>query len=233
MQSEDRVIHFSAELIHAPVTPNKPMLQKLYYDLSQIKGAGYESTDFTNPTQVRFYSRRGKKTQSIALFLPDRLVLIEEWADIPLSTFGERVRIVAGLALEARSVPCYLLHTATIRSTFALSYFDDAKTFIIDHVCAQENRMATYLQRPVAVGGIRLVLPETNENPGAYHVTIESFRHSNNEVFVEVKGIFGRQQIFPGQEESIIDNIRNVRTYITDNIFPYLDQYDIPENDNN
>ena len=231
MQSEDRVIHFSTELIHAPVSPNIPELQKLYFDLSQSREAGYDSTDFTNPAQVRFYSRRGNKTQSIALFLPDRVVLMEEWADIPMSTFTERVRYVAERIYQARNVPGYLLHTATIRSTFALTHFDDAKTFIVDQVCAQEGRIDAYLQRPVAVGGLRLVLPESNEHEGAYHITIESFRHSKNEIFVEAKGIFGRQQVYPGQESTLVDHIKSVRGFITNNIFPYLNQFDVPESD--
>ncbi len=38
---------------------------------------------------------------------------------------------------------------------------------------------------PIAVGGLRLVLPETPEHRGALNVTIESYRFSQNEVFVE------------------------------------------------
>lgn len=226
MQAEDRIIHFSAELIHPPVQHKKDVLQRLYFDLSQTRTANYDSTDFSNPIQPRFYSRRGKKTQSVALFLPDRAVLLEEWADISLSDFLERVREVGSKTLSARGIPRYLAHTATIRSTFALTHFEDARVFLLDHACAQRDRIAPFFMRPVATGGLRFVLPETNEDPGMLYVTIESFRHSQNEVFVEVKGVFGRQQVDFENIHVILDNIRLVRNFITNRVGPYLDQYD-------
>lgn len=227
MQAEDRIIHFSAELIHQPVQHKKDVLQKLYFDLSQTRAA-YDSTDFSVPMQPRFYSRRGAKTQSIALFLPDRAVLIEEWTDLPMSDFLEKVREVALRTLEARQLPAYMAHTTTIRSTFALTHFEDARVFLLDHACAQDGRIGPYFKRPVATGGLRFVLPETNEHPGILHIAIESFRHSRNEVFVEVKGVFGRQPLQAADINVLLQNIRHVRTFISDHIFPFLAQYDRP-----
>ncbi len=100
MQAEDRIIHVSTELLHPPAPKNPAALRKLYYELSETRAA-YDSTDFSAPGQVRFHSRRGKQTQSIALFMPDRIVLIEEWADIALIDFLEKVRIVGVQAIAA------------------------------------------------------------------------------------------------------------------------------------
>ena len=226
MQSEDRIIHFSLELIHAPVQTKVQALQKLYFDLSQTRLGAYDSTDFTNPQQARFYSRRGKKTQSFALFLPDRIVLVEEWADVPLSDFQERVREVATRALSVCGAKQYVAHTATIRSTFALTHYDDARVFLLDHACAQAGKVGPYFQRPVSVGGLRFVLPETNEHEGALHITIESFRHSRDEVFVEVKGIFARKPVGPDDIEKVLDHLRYTRNFVSDQIFSYLNQFD-------
>ena len=228
MQSEDRVIHFSLELIHRPVEPRKDVLQRLYFELSQTRVGAYDSTDFTNMIQARFYSRRGKKTQSAALFLPDRVLLIEEWTDLALSEFLERAREVATRTLAVRGVPRYVAHTATVRSTFALTHYEDARVFLLDHACGQEGLIAPHFQRPVAVGGLRFVLPETNEHPGTFHVNIESFRYSRNEVFVEAKGVFGRVQVGSEDLDTVLDNVRTVRTFISDRVFPYLNQFDQP-----
>lgn len=229
MQSEDRIIHFSVELLHPPAPISKEPLQKLYFDLSQTRDAGYDSTDFSNPGNPRFYSRRGQRTQSLALFLPDRVVLMEEWADIPLSDFLEKVREIAPRILRAREVQEYVAHTATIRSTFALTHFDDARIFLIDQVCQQQGRIGQHFGRPIAIGGIRYVLPETNEHPGTFNVNIESFRHSRNEVFVEVKGVFGRRRVRSEEVDIILNNIRNVRSFISTGVFPYLNQFDQPQ----
>lgn len=227
MQAEDRVIHFSAELIHAPAPLQKEPLRELYMDLAKTKAA-YDSSDFSNPAQMRLYSQRGTKTQSVTLFLPDRLVIIEEWADMPLSDFLDRVREVGARCLAARGVPNYAAHTATVRSTFALTHFADARVFLMDHALGQTGKISPHFQRPVAIGGMKFVLPESNDHAGMLNVTIESFRHSLSEVFVEVKGIFTRQPADAGQIDVILENIRGVRGFISRNIYPYLNQYDVP-----
>jgi len=227
MHAEDRPIHFSTELIHPPLQHKVPALQKFYYDLSKTRAA-YDSTDFSAPTQFRFYTRRGPSTQSVALFLPDRLVLIEEWAQVTVSEFCDRVREVAVHAFGQLNVPFFAAQTVTVRSTFSLTHFDDARVFLLDHACHQAELIGPHFRRPVSVGGLRFVLPETPENRGVLHVVIESFRHNIREIFIEVKGIFGSQRLDPASFESAIQNIHHVRDFITANIFPYLNQFDLP-----
>lgn len=228
MQSEDRPIHFSVELIHGPAPLQKEALQKLYFELSQTRHAAYDSTDFTVPVQPRFYSRRGKRTESAALFLPDRTVLIEEWTDLALSSFLDKVREVAGRVFEARGVQQILVHAATIRTTFALTHCEDARIFLLENACNQRDRIGPHFRRPISTGGLRFVLPETPEHAGTLHVIVESFKHSNSEVFVEVKGVYGRQPVAPHQIEDIIDHVQAVRGFISDSIFPYVNQFDVP-----
>lgn len=228
MQAEDRIIHFSAELIHRPVPFKKDAFQKLYFDLSQTR-AGYDSSDFSNPAQARMHSTRGKKSQSVAMFLPDRILIIEEWADASLSEFLDRVREIGVRAMEARGIDVYLAHTATIRATFALTHYQDARVFLLDHAMGQQGKIAPHLKRPVAIGGLKFVLPETNEHPGLLNVTIESFRHSLDEIFVEVKGVFTKTPVPPGGIDTVLDNIQSVRQFISKQIYGYLNQYDLPE----
>lgn len=230
MQAEDRPIHFSTELIHAPAPLKKPALQKLYFDLSQTRTAAYDNTDFTSPIESRFYSRRGNKTQSIALFLPDRVVMLEEWVDMPLATFTSKVRDLTALALPALELPLINIQTVTLRSTFALTHFNDARVFLLDHMCRQEGRVLQAFQRPVANGGLRFVLPETPDHSGNLSVTIESFRYSQSEVFVEVKGIFPNIKMGVDDLEQSDSHFQVVRSFMTNHIQPLLDQYDVPQN---
>jgi len=228
MHSEDRPIHFSTELIHPPLQHKVPVLQKLYYELSQSRAA-YDSTDFSAPTQYRFYTRRGPSTQSLAIFLPDRLVLVEEWAQITATEFCDKVREVAVRAMAQLNVPFFAAQTVTVRSTFSLTHFADARVFLLDHACGQVERIGPHFRRPVSVGGLRFVLPETPEHRGTLHIIIESFRHNIREIFVEVKGVFGSQRIDSASLEMGLQNIHDVRDFITGNIFPYLNQFDLPQ----
>ncbi len=226
MQAEDRVIHFCVELIHAASPLNRPALQKLYFDLSKTR-AGYDSIDAAEAAQAKFHSRRGK-AQSVALFLPDRTLVLEEWAEIPLSDFEEKVRIIMPKLAEARGAQVFLVHAATVRSTFALTHHDDSRVFLLDTACGLKGRITPHFRRPVSTGGLRFVLPETAEHPGTFHVNIESFRHSNNEMFVEVKGIFGREQVAVDNTAVVLRNLQSVRRFISERVFPFLQQFDQP-----
>jgi hypothetical protein len=79
------------------------------------------------------------------------------------------------------------------------------------------------------VGGLRFVLPETPEHPGNLHVIIESFRQSRNEVFVEVKGVFSREVLSGEDTEKLRENMQTVRSFVSDAIHPYLNQFDQPQ----
>ena len=225
LQAEDCIIHMSAELVHVPVPLNRQVCQQIYVDLAGTRAA-YDSIDASNPAMIRLYSRRGR-AESAALFFPDRLLVVEEWCDIPLSVFEEKLRQLLPRAGAIRQIGPMLLNAATIRSTFALSQMEDARVFLLDRVCGLADRIQTHFRRPLVTGGLRIVLPETSEHDGALHISIESFRHSNNEVFVEVKGIFGKRQIPWEQPEAVIENFRLVRRFITGNIFPFLAHFEL------
>ena len=228
MQAEDRPIHFSTELLYAPFPLKDTALRRLYYELSQCPEASYESVALSGKGPPRFYSKRGEQTQSVALFLPDRLVLMEEWVDIPLARFLGKVEEVGRRVLEAFEIGFYRLQTATIRTTFALTHFEDARVFLMDHACRQEGRIGPHFRRPVGVAGLRFVLPATPDLPGDLHIIIESFRRRPNEVFVEAKGIFPEQQIGPASLQTAQENIQILRDFISENISPFLAQYDVP-----
>lgn len=231
MQAEDRPIHFSSEFLHAPRKHSLPALQKLYYELSRDKHGGYLGSDFSPLGPPRFFTRRGQKTQSTAVFLPDRVLVVEEWVDIPFAQFQERQRTVAAHAMRELDIAPFVAHAVTIRTTFALTHFTDARVFLFERMCGLEGRIGPYLGRPIAVGGLRFVLPETPEHRGTLHTTIESYRFSQNEIFVEVKGVFAHHPIPADALGELQDNARLVREFISGHVQPYLDQFDVPVED--
>jgi hypothetical protein len=231
MQAEDRPIHFSSELIHAPRKHPLPALQKLYYELSQTKHANYLGSDFSPTSPPRYFTKRGRKTQSTAVFLPDRMLVAEEWVDIPFAQFMDRLETAAEHAARELGVAPFAAQAVTLRTTFALTHFTDARVFLFEQMCGLEGKLSPHLGRPIAVGGLRLVLPETPEHRGTLNTTIESYRFSQNEIFVEVKGVFARQPIPADALYQLRDNCVLVREFISANIHPYLDQFDVSVED--
>jgi hypothetical protein len=227
MQAEDRPIHFSAEIIHGPARHEVAALQRLYYDLSQSRAGGYQSSDFTSKPP-KFYSKRGAQSQSTLVFLPDRFLIIEEWVDVPFASFVERVEEVVPRVMDALSVTELPAHTSTVRTTFGLTHFEDARVFLMDHACQLSGRIGDFFMRPIGVGGLKFVLPETPEHPGNLQVAIESYRQGPQEVFVEVKGIYAGKKLAREQLADISDNIRSIRAFINERIYPFLNQFDSP-----
>lgn len=229
MQFEDRPIHFSTELIFPPLQIKVPAIQKLYYALSQIPGAGYDNTHLNPPGPPRLFSRRGAKTQSILLFLPDRLAVIEEWVDVTLPQFVSRVNHIALQALDVFELNAFTAQTVTLRTTFGLTHFEDARVFLMDHMCGQRGRIGQHFQRPVAVGGLRFALPKTDGYAGDLNLIVESYRHGRNDVLVEAKGGYPNLEINAHSVEQLEAHINEVRSFVTENVFPFLQQYDVPQ----
>ncbi|GMW02743.1 MAG: hypothetical protein AMXMBFR84_38790 [Candidatus Hydrogenedentota bacterium] len=226
MQAEDRPIHFSTELMHIPKSHAVPVLQRLYFDWSQSRVTSFDNIELTPPGPPKFYSRRGEKTHSAAVFLPDRILFAEEWVDLPMAQFLDKVDKASAVALDVLEIPAYVAQTVTIRTTFALTHFQDARVFLIDNACRQAGRIGPHFQRPIAVGGLRFVLPETPDHPGTLHIIIESYRHGLNEVYIEVKGIFPNTVISAQSEMKPRDHVQRVRSFISSHIYPYLNQFD-------
>lgn len=226
MQREDRPIHFSVELIHPPSPINKEALQKLYGELASTK-AGYDSIDLSFPMQARFYTNHTNKSQSIILFLLDRALIIEEWTVVTFSNFLEKVEFLVPKILNARNQTIFIAHIGTIRSTFGLTGYQDAKLFIIEKLLKQApESIIEHFGRSMSTVGIRFVLPESNEAPGIIHIAIESFRHSKRDIFVETRGIFGRTPISAISVKPLIENLKSLREFITNRIQYYLSQFD-------
>lgn len=229
MQSEDRPIHFTSELRFSPRAIEKPALQKLYYELSQRQGLDYDQSQFAQIPLARFFSQRASKAQSMFVVMPDRIGLMEEWVDITMAQFIDKVRAGSDLARDELGIDAYRSQSVIIRTTYSLTNFEDNRVFLIDHVCNQHNRIGQFFRRPLATGGLRFMLPATPEHPGTLHILVEPFRNSLREIYVEVKGVFTDQHTPLQEPDSWEQHIRLCRDFIQESIFPFVNQYDTPQ----
>ncbi len=230
MQSEDRPIHFSTELVYAPRKFEKSVLQKFYYDLTQVPGLGYDNSQLgTNPL-AKFYSTRGGKSQSVVVVVPDRIGILEEWVDIPFSEFMNKIAVVGERALGDLETGAFHTQTVMLRTTFGLTHYEDNRVFLLDHACAQEGKIADHFQRPVATGSLRFVLPATPEHEGTLYIAIEPYKDSKKELFLEVRGVFSSQQSSIKDASDFTGNALVCRNFINESIFPYLNQFDVAQN---
>lgn len=228
MQSEDRPIHFSTELIYPPRDISKADLQKFYYELTQRPGLDYDSSQFGKNPLARFVTKRGPKAQSAVVVVPDRIAIAEEWVDIAMSDFLHKVSGVGTQVKLDLGIKDFSAQTVVIRTTFGLSHFDDGRVFLIDHLCQQEGKIGPFFGRPITSAGLRFVLPATDQHQGTLYLIIEPFRESARELFVEVKGVFAGQHTPLATDTDWEANIRLCREFISNHLYPYLNQFDTP-----
>lgn len=229
MHDEDRLVHFSTELLHAPQRHDLTALKKLYFELSQSASTSYDSSDFSQPVQPKMFSKRGTKTHSALVFLPDRLVILEEWADSTLLAYMERVEAVAREILRSLPIGAFLAEVVTLRGACTVTHSATARDFVLEKFCHQDGAaMAESFGRRADVGAIRLLFGETPESPGTYHVSIEPFRNAPREVLVEVKGVFRSPAVDAEGVGLLPDRIREVRSFLSQRVYPYLNRFDVP-----
>jgi hypothetical protein len=226
MQREDRAIHFSTELFHPATARTVQKLQELYFELSKTRAA-YENTDFNPGKPFRFYTTHQGKARSILLFLPDRIVVIEDWPNRTATEFCDRVEIVARHLIEVAGPDRIVAQTALVRSTFALTHHTDARVFMMERVCKLQDQLK-HLGRPLANGGLRILLPQTPEHRGAMHVQIDSFNSGGNEIVVEARGVYDRLSLHVPDLAETGANIMAVRTFIGENVYAFLNGFDVP-----
>jgi hypothetical protein len=221
MHSEDRLIHFSSELVHKPVTPDMTLFKRFYYELSQSPVSAYDNTDFSNPSQPKTYSG--------LVLLPDRLVILEEWADSTLPAFVERVGAVGRCYLEVVKAEAFHAQVVTLRAACSISHGDSAKDFVLHRLCGQpRDAMVETLGRPCDLSAVRFVFNETPDYPGTFHVSIEPFRFGPREVFIEVKAVFRNLSIDGSAMEQAQGALHDARAFLTDRLYPYLNAFDTP-----
>lgn len=231
MQSEDRPIHFSTELIFDKREFEKSDLQQLYFDLTKTSGIDYDNSQFSKVPLARFYTQRGEKSQSMMVLLPDRVGILEEWVDIPLSEFIGKVTAVSAKLMGQFEIPEYKAQVVLMRTTFGLTNCDDSRKFIFDQLCAQKGRIMPHFLRPVSSGSLRFTLPATPEHDGTFQISIEPYKESPREIYIEVRAVFAAQHTSLLNEGDLEKNIRLVREFISENMFDYLNQYDAPQSD--
>ena len=226
MQSEDRPIHFSTELVYDPQQFEKTQLQELYFDLTQAPNLDYDNSQFGQVPLARFYTKPGEKSQSMLAVLNDRMGIMEEWVDISLSDYIAKVATVSDLFMEKFSIDEYRAQSVLMRTTFGLSHYEDSRKFLFDQLCGLEGNILPHFQRPISSGCLKFVLPATPQHEGTINVSIEPFKESPRELYVEVRSVFAAQHTSLLNSGDLENNIRLTREFINENFFPFLDQYD-------
>jgi len=226
-------IYFSTNLIHPPIKleESKDSIKEIYHELSKVKGCDYDNISFEGfPTSPPRFTKQQGKTVSSCLFLADRILIQEDWTDITLESFSQKIREISDRGFRLLKLGFILIQTCTVRSLFVPNHFADARVFLAEKTCGIGDKIMPYFKRPAHMFGMRLVFPPLKDVSHSFDVRIESFNQDPRKVFVETIGTFHLiQPITPANVDVALVNMSTTYGFCTNDVKNFLNQFDQPE----
>lgn len=233
MLGEPRSIYFSTELIHPPIEleGNKDSIKDIYHELSRIKGCDYDNIDFEGfPASPPRFTKKQGKTVSICSFARDRILVEEDWADITLDNFSQKIREILDRAFRLLNIKFLVIQSCTVRCLFTPGHSSDSRVFLAEKACGMKDKISPYFKRSAQMFGVRLLFPPLTQTPHSFDIRIESFNQDPRQIFVETKGTFLLiQPITPANVDVAVENMTMTYGFCTDETKNFLNQFDTPE----
>lgn len=234
MLGETRTIYFSTQLIHPPINleGNKDSIKNIYHELSSVKVCNYDNISFDGfPTSPPRLTKKRDSTVSSCLFSRDHILIEEDWADITLENFSEKIKEILNKAFQLLNLTFLVIQVCTVRCLFTPGCSTDARVFLAEKACGLEGgKISPYFKRPAQMFGMRLLFPPLKDIPYSFDIRIESFNRDPRQIFVETKGTFPLiHPITPTNVEVAGVNMTTTYGLCTNEIKNFLDQFDTSE----
>lgn len=233
MVGESRSIYFSTELIHPPINlrGSKDSIKEIYHELSKVTGCEYDDICFEGfPISPPEFRKKIGTTTSRCRFGPDRISIEEEWAEITLDSFAQKIREILERGFRLLNLKFLIIQTCTVRCLFTPHYSGDARVFLAEKACKLKDKISSYFKRPAQMFGMRFFFPPLKDMFHQFDIRIESFNQDIRQIFVETTGTFPlTQPITPVNVNVAIGNMTTTYGICTNEIKNFLNHFDQPE----
>lgn len=220
-----RSIAFQAELIHAPRQHRPDSLQRIHAAAFADPTCQYQNFALVPGGAVLSNPQTGPGMVSMASFLADRVQVREEMSGIGRDDFQARLESLAGHAASWLGVEQFLAQNYVVRSLVNPRTFHDAREFMSRSLLNMEDEDLACLQRVPQILGVRMVFPDTPDQPGIYNVRVESYAAEPRSLFLENVGTF-RAMITSNNLESVTDGFGRTYDYLESNLVAFVSQFD-------
>ena len=190
MSYDIRTIAFLAEILHPPLELQPKTVQGLHDELFDHPELAYRNFSLA-PDGIHLSNPVDRPhAVSSASFLPDRIQFREELTGKTVEEFGARVQGIVGRAAQRMGMPLATAQQYVVRSLLNPRHYPDSRDFLARAVCRMEEGILQGFGRPLGLFGLKVVFPQTPEQPNLFSLRIESFNQDPRSLFVENLGTF-------------------------------------------
>lgn len=228
MTSNLRIVGLTTELFHAPVTLSDEILDKLYEALSQHPRTTYQCKSRLPSGAIKFHDEPSKNVRSEVVFAPDRTFIMQMSRLMQLSEFESRVYRVGAQAMNVLGVTSFEKQTISHRSIYTPRYSQVGRTYVLDRICRQEDKLESSFKRPIKRASLHLAFSGTRDYPGEFQVIIDSQLLRPEDVTIDIRAVFAHKRIDRAALEPASRNFEYVEEHVLKRVLPYLEQFDVP-----
>lgn len=212
IEGSRRIIHLGLNFMFAPVTiPIDTEQQIKFQELLSKKQIGFDQFSRTDKLLTFVSTKGGSLEVRVGLAGPQvsQLLILSSGQTLPKESFIQSADAVCEVFAEVWKEPKQVIHCDSCLRSLYQVINHHAFQFLWEQRLKQKGESLNVLKRAVLGGGLRLVIPPTEEKKTQIELKIESYLSDSRMLFVEVQ--FAWKQPVPLEEglnpRSLIDEI--------------------------
>lgn len=227
MSYEPRTIAFGAEILHAPIAIESATVQSIHNSLYQRDGVGYQNFQvskdgihLSNPSQT-------PGTISTATYLPDRIVIREEFRPCTVEEFATRVVNVGAASYQFLGVGTSLAQQFWVRTLVNPRHSTDSRAFVAERFLAGGGDALSPFGRKLHSMGLRYTFLAGENQPGMFNLRVEPWTQDHRSLWVEVVGQF-TEPVTTANLPDISNHLYSTYEFMTGPTLEFVAQFDHP-----
>lgn len=227
MTYEPRTIAFGAEIVHPPIELRAQQVQSIHSALFQQPELSYQNFQVAHDGIHLSNPAQSPGSISSVSFLPDRILMREEFRPCTVEDFATRLVNVTTLSYRTLRIPLSLGQQFWTRSLVNTRHIQDSRTFVADGmVVGGQQRLDTF-GRPLHTVGLRFTFPQTENDPQIFNLRIEPWPQDPRSLWLEIVGQFA-QQTKPDRLPEFSSHLYKTYQFLVGPTFSYLEKFDRP-----
>jgi hypothetical protein len=220
-----RTIAFQSELFHPLIEADSARLQRLHNRQYESGPPAY--TDFAvlgNGALLSNPATRPGAVSSVA-FTSDRITFREELSHLTVDEFARRVRQITQDAAALLGIQVLTTHQVTLRTLANPRNFRDSRTYLREGMFGFGEEVQDFAREP-QLYGLRLVFPQTEGEPNAHSLRIESFQNDPRSLFLENQAIFAPLLVARGLEP-LEQHVHEAYDFLVERALKFVGRFDV------
>jgi hypothetical protein len=227
MSYDPRTIAYQADILHPPIPLRPDAVQGIHNALFRQPAFAYQNFQVA-PDGIHLTNLPQAPGQvSAVTFLPDRMVLREEFRSTTIEDFASRVVNVVRIGFQTLGVPVALAQQFIVRSLIQPRHLRENRETLTQRMLGTDQEAWQGFGRPLHSAGLRLQFAPTQEQRESFHVRIETWHQDPRSVWIENTGSFAQPTVAENLPQ-LGEHLYATYRFMTGPVGEFLSCFDLP-----